>query len=60
MFVVLQWYYDERNGKSIIPELSAVIGPFPDQETINRWMNGSEKWSGWGRYEYEIKELQEP
>lgn len=58
MNVVLQWYYDGRNGPPVFPELAGVFGPFQDRDAANEWIKSASDWGGWGRYEYQIEELQ--
>lgn len=60
MFVVLQWYYNERYDRPIFPELSNVFGPFADQETADAWTVKASTWGGWGRYEYKVEKLHPP
>jgi len=60
MFVVLQWFYNDREGKAIFPELSNAFGPFPDSESAKGWIAKADTWGGWGRYEYSITELHTP
>lgn len=60
MVVVLQWYYDERYGKVIIPEISGVFGSFNDHETANSWIETANTWGGWGKYDYQVKDLYKP
>jgi hypothetical protein len=60
MVVVLQWYYNERDGRpgrAIMPELSAVFGPFLDKTAADTWVDGAEKWGGWGEYKYQVEKL---
>lgn len=60
MTVVLQWYYNERDGRPIFPELSAVFGPFPDRAAANAWIATASTWGGWGKYEYQVEDLHTP
>lgn len=60
MFVVLRWYYNDRDGKAILPELSGAFGPFTDADLAKDWIRSAETWGGWGRYEYEVSELYTP
>lgn len=60
MFVVLQWYYNERDGRPIFPELSAVFGPFPDRAAADEWVKTASTWGGWGRYEHQIETMYAP
>ena len=59
-FVALQWYYNEREEKCIIPELSAVFGPFPDRALADQWVSTASTWGGWGKYEYQVEEMYTP
>ena len=60
MFVVIQWYYNDRDGKAMFPELSGAYGPFPDAKSANTWIETAETWGGWGRYEYQVTQLYAP
>lgn len=60
MFVVLQWYYNDRNGKALFPELSSVVGPFSDRAAANKWVDSASTWGGWGKYEHQVESLQAP
>ena len=59
-FVVLQWYYNGRDGTSILPELTYVFGPFVGMDEANQWKSTAPTWGGWGEYKYEIKKLVTP
>lgn len=56
-YVVLQWYYDGRDGQPVFPELTATFGPFQDKCAATEWVKKASDWGGWGRYEYQIEEL---
>lgn len=58
--VVLQWHYNERDGKAIVPELNGTFGPFPDREDAEKWITAAPFWTGWGSYEYQIQDLVPP
>lgn len=60
MFVAIQWYYNDRDGKAMFPELSGTFGPFPDADSAREWIDKAETWGGWGRYEYQVSELYTP
>jgi hypothetical protein len=60
MLVVLQWYYNDRDGKALFPELSNVFGPFSNKDIADKWVASASSWGGWGRYEYQIENLQPP
>lgn len=59
-FVVLCWYYNERDGRTVFPELSATFGPFADETAADAWIKTQSGWGGWGRYEYQITPLHPP
>lgn len=60
MVVVLQWYYNERDGRAIIPEITGVFGPFADKAAADKWLETASTWGGWGRYEYQVESLYTP
>jgi hypothetical protein len=59
-FVVLQWYYNDRDSRCIIPELLATFGPFLSREIAEEWISTATTWGGWGRYEYQTVILNHP
>lgn len=60
MFVVLCWYYNERDGRIPHPELSGVYGPFPTREDAHAWTKKQSKWGGYGKLVYETQEVSPP
>lgn len=60
MCVVLEWYYNERDGRPVFPELSGVYGPFADNETAKAWIEKQSTWGGWGPLEFRVEQLHKP